>query len=117
MPGGATQRRKELDGWEEWARSRGARGLAYVLIDPGGQVSDSGPVARHLSGAERPGLPVAVGAGPGDCVFFAARRAGEARELLGAARLEIGPRPGPLAPVAMAFSPGGVAPTVGAACP
>src|SRR4030088_1102214 len=67
MPGGATQTRKELDGWQEWARSRGARGLAYVLIDSGGRVSDSGPVARHLSEAERSGLPAAVGAGPADC--------------------------------------------------
>jgi aspartyl-tRNA synthetase len=104
MPGGAAQTRKELDGWQEWARSRGARGLAYVLIDPGGQVSDSGPVARHLSEAERPGLPAAVGAGPGDCVFFAAGRAGEARELLGAARLEIGRRCGLIDPSAWAFT-------------
>jgi aspartyl-tRNA synthetase len=104
MPGGAAQTRKELDGWQEWARSRGARGLAYVLIDSGGQVSDSGPVARHLSEAERPGLPAAVGAGPGDCVFFAAGRAGEARELLGAARLEIGRRCGLIDPSAWAFT-------------
>src|SRR5260221_11927257 len=73
MPGGATQTRKELDGWQEWARSRGARGLAYVLIDSGGQVTDSGPVARHLSEAERAGLGAAVRAGPADCVVFAAR--------------------------------------------
>jgi aspartyl-tRNA synthetase len=104
MPGGATQTRKELDGWQEWARSRGARGLAYVLIDSGGRVSDSGPVARHLSEAERSGLPAAVGAGPADCVFFAAGRAGEARELLGAARLEIGRRCGLIDPSAWAFT-------------
>ena len=60
MPGGAAQTRKELDGWQEWARSRGARGLAYVLIDAEGEVSDSGPVARHLSGAERAGLAAAA---------------------------------------------------------
>ena len=57
MPGGATQSRKELDGWQDWAKSRGARGLAYVLIGPDGAVSDAGPVARHLSDAERAGLP------------------------------------------------------------
>jgi aspartyl-tRNA synthetase len=104
MPGGATQTRKEFDGWQEWARSRGARGLAYVLIDSAGRVSDSGPVARHLSEAERSGLPAAVGAGPADCVFFAAGRAGEARELLGAARLEIGRRCGLIDPSAWAFT-------------
>jgi aspartyl-tRNA synthetase len=104
MPGGAAQTRKELDGWQEWARSRGARGLAYVLIDSGGQVSDAGPVARHLSQAERAGLSAAVGAGPADCVFFAAGPAGDARELLGAARLEIGHRCDLIDPSAWAFT-------------
>jgi len=104
MPGGAAQTRKELDGWQEWARSRGARGLAYVVIDSEGRVSDSGPVARHLSEAERAGLGAATGAGPGDCVFFAAGPTGEARELLGAARLEIGHRCGLIDPSAWAFT-------------
>ncbi len=90
MPGGAEQSRRELDGWQEWARSRGARGLAYVLIGEAGEVS--GPVAKNLSDAERSGLAGMVGAEPGDCVFFAAGPATAARELLGAARLEIGRR-------------------------
>jgi aspartyl-tRNA synthetase len=94
MPGGAGQSRKELDQWQEWARSRGARGLAYVTIGAGGEVSDAGPVARHLSAAERSGLAAAAGAGPGDCVFFAAGAPAAARALLGAARLEIGHRCG-----------------------
>jgi aspartyl-tRNA synthetase len=104
MPGGAAQTRKELDGWQDWARSRGARGLAYVLIDAEGRVSDSGPVVRHLSEAERAGLAAAAGAGPSDCVFFAAGAASQARELLGAARLEIGHRCGLIDPSAWAFT-------------
>jgi len=92
MPGGAAQSRRELDGWQEWARSRGARGLAYALIGAAGEVS--GPVAKNLSDAERSGLAGTVGAEPGDCVFFAAGPATAARELLGAARLEIGRRCG-----------------------
>jgi aspartyl-tRNA synthetase len=104
MPGGAAQTRKELDGWQDWARSRGARGLAYVLIDAEGQVSDSGPVARHLSEAERAGLAAAAGAGPSDCIFFAAGPANSARELLGAARLEVGRRCGLIDPSAWAFT-------------
>src|SRR5262250_1094265 len=94
MPGGAGQSRRELDGWQEWARARGARGLAYVLIGQDGAVPDSGPVARHLSETERAGLAGAVGAAPGDCVFFAAGPPAQARALLGAARLEIGQRLG-----------------------
>jgi aspartyl-tRNA synthetase len=103
MPGGTAQSRRELDGWQEWARARGARGLAYVLIGPDGAVSDSGPVARHLSGSERDGLPGAAGAAPGDCVFFAAGPAAHARPLLGAARLEIGHRLGLIDPDAWSF--------------
>jgi aspartyl-tRNA synthetase len=93
MPGGAAQSRRELDGWQEWARSRGARGLAYALIGDSGDSGEiGGPVAKNLSEAERAGLPATVGAAPGDCVFFAAGSARAARELLGAARLEIGRR-------------------------
>jgi aspartyl-tRNA synthetase len=104
MPGGAAQSRRELDGWQEWARSRGARGLAYLLIGADHQVTDAGPVARHLSEAERSGLPAAVAASPGDCVFFAAGPASAARALLGAARLEIGQRCGLIDPAAWAFT-------------
>jgi aspartyl-tRNA synthetase len=92
MPGGAAQPRRQLDGWQEWARQRGARGLAYVLVDEDGELG--GPVARNLSAAERAGLAAQVGAQPGDCVFFAAGDAKASRALLGAARLEIGRRCG-----------------------
>jgi aspartyl-tRNA synthetase len=104
MPGGASQTRRELDGWQEWARSRGARGLAYAAIGADGAVSDAGPVAKHLSDAERSGLAAATGASAGDCVFFAAGPAGPARALLGAARLEIGHRCGLIDPSAWAFT-------------
>jgi aspartyl-tRNA synthetase len=103
MPGGASQTRRELDNWQEWARARGARGLAYVLIGEDGTVSGSGPVARHLADSERAGLAEAAGASAGDCVFFAAGAPGPARQLLGAARLEIGQRLGLIDPDAWEF--------------
>jgi aspartyl-tRNA synthetase len=103
MPGGAGQTRRELDGWQEWTRARGARGLAYVLIGQDGMVSESGPVVRHLSDAEKQGLAGVAGAGPGDCVFFAAGPPAQARELLGAARLEIGQRLGLIDPGQWSF--------------
>ncbi|TAM93377.1 MAG: aspartate--tRNA ligase [Jatrophihabitans sp.] len=90
MPGGAGQPRKQLDAWQDWARQRGARGLAYVLVGDDGELA--GPVAKNLSDAERSGLAAHVGAGPGDCVFFAAGTGTSARELLGAVRLEVGRR-------------------------
>ena len=70
MPGGADQPRRQLDAWQEWAKQRGAKGLAYVLVGEDGTLG--GPVAKNLSEAERDGLAKATGAKPGDCVFFAA---------------------------------------------
>src|SRR5918997_348643 len=92
MPGGASQPRRQLDAWQEWAKQRGAKGLAYVLVGADGEVS--GPVARNLAEHEREGLAKAVGANPGDCVFFAAGEPADARALLGASRVEIGRRCG-----------------------
>ena len=92
MPGGGSQPRRTFDAWQEWAKQRGAKGLAYVTVGEDGVLG--GPVAKNLSDAERDGLVEAVGAAPGDCVFFAAGKASEARALLGATRLEIGRRVG-----------------------
>ena len=90
MPGGASQPRRTLDGWQEWAKQRGHRGLAYVLVDDDGTLG--GPVAKNLTDAERDGLAAHVGAKPGDCIFFSAGPAKPSRALLGAARGEIASR-------------------------
>ncbi|WP_250037013.1 aspartate--tRNA ligase [Paractinoplanes maris] len=103
MPGGAAQTRKELDGWQDWAKARGARGLAYVVLDA--ETGEArGPVAKNLSAEHLGGLADVVGAKPGDAIFFAAaneRR--EAQELLGAARIEIAKRSGLIDESAWAF--------------
>ncbi len=101
MPGGAAQPRRTLDGWQEWAKQRGHRGLAYVLVGDDGELS--GPVAKNLSDAERGGLAAHVGAKPGDCIFFSAGPAKSSRALLGAARGEIADRLGLIDPDAWAF--------------
>ncbi|STY74512.1 Aspartate--tRNA ligase [Micrococcus luteus] len=92
MPGGASQARRTLDAWQEWAKQRGAKGLAYVLIQEDGELT--GPVSKNISEEEKAGLAAAVGANPGDCVFFAAGKPKESRALLGSARVEIGRRCG-----------------------
>ncbi|MFG1794973.1 aspartate--tRNA ligase [Nocardia sp. NPDC049149] len=101
MPGGASQPRRQLDAWQEWAKQRGAKGLAYVLINEDGTLG--GPVAKNLSDAERDGLAKHVGAVPGDCVFFAAGPAKAQRALLGAARGEIARKVGLIDENAWAF--------------
>ncbi|MCP2253952.1 aspartyl-tRNA synthetase [Prauserella aidingensis] len=92
MPGGADQPRRTLDAWQEWAKQRGHKGLAYVLVGEDGTLS--GPVAKNISEEEKAGLADAVGANPGDCIFFAAGTPNSARGLLGAARGEIADRLG-----------------------
>jgi aspartyl-tRNA synthetase len=90
MPGGASQPRRTLDGWQDWAKQRGHRGLAYVLVNDDGTLG--GPVAKNLTDSERDGLAAHVGAKPGDCIFFSAGPAKSSRALLGAARGEIANR-------------------------
>ena len=101
MPGGASQPRRTLDGWQEWAKQRGHRGLAYVLVDDDGTLG--GPVAKNLTDAERDGLAGHVGAEPGDCIFFSAGPPKASRALLGAARGEIASRLNLIDPDVWAF--------------
>ncbi len=101
MKGGADQPRRTLDAWQEFAKQRGAKGLAYVLVGADGELG--GPVAKNLSESERDGLAKATGAEPGDCVFFAAGSRTSSQALLGAVRLEIGKRIGAIDESAWSF--------------
>ena len=102
MPGGASQPRRTLDGWQEFAKQRGHKGLAYVLIAEDGTLG--GPVAKNLTDAERDGLAAHVGAKAGDCVFFSAGPAKAARALLGATRIEVAKRLDMIDPAAWALT-------------
>jgi len=90
MPGGANSPRRELDAWQDWAKARGAKGLAYILV--GEDSTLSGPVAKNLSEKESAGIADQVGAKNGDAIFFAAGSTISSQNLLGAVRLEIGQR-------------------------
>ena len=101
MPGGGSQSRRQFDAWQDWAKQRGARGLAYIVVDAEEELS--GPVAKNLSESERGGLAAATGAQAGDAVFFAAGSPASARTVLGAARVEIARRLGLIDPNAWSF--------------
>ena len=90
MPGGADSPRRELDGWQDWAKARGAKGLAYILVQADGSLG--GPVAKNLSEHELANVAAKTGAKAGDAIFFAAGEKSESQALLGAVRLEIGKR-------------------------
>ena len=101
MPGGGAQSRRQFDAWQDWAKQRGARGLAYIVVDAEEELS--GPVAKNLSESERGGLAAATGAQAGDAIFFAAGSPASARTVLGAARVEIARRLGLIDPNAWSF--------------
>ena len=101
MPGGGAQSRRQFDAWQDWAKQRGARGLAYIVVDADEELS--GPVAKNLSESERGGLAAATGAQAGDAIFFAAGSPASARTVLGAARVEIARRLGLIDPNAWSF--------------
>jgi len=90
MPGGADSPRRELDAWQDWAKARGAKGIAYILVNADGTLG--GPVSKNISDSEQSGIAALVGAKPGDAIFFAAGERSSSQQLLGAARLEIGKR-------------------------
>jgi aspartyl-tRNA synthetase len=90
MPGGADSPRRELDAWQDWAKARGAKGIAYILVNADGTLG--GPVSKNISEQEQAGIASLVGAKPGDAIFFAAGDKASSQQLLGSARLEIGKR-------------------------
>ena len=100
--GGAATPRRQFDAWQEWAKQRGAKGLAYVSFTEDGELK--GPVAKNLSDSEREGLMAAVGAESGDAVFFAAGSRESSQLLLGAVRVELARREGLLDPKKFAFT-------------
>jgi aspartyl-tRNA synthetase len=90
MPGGANSPRRELDAWQDWAKARGAKGLAYILLNDDGTLG--GPVSKNISDSEQAGIAGKVGAKKGDAIFFAAGDKASSQALLGAVRIEIGKR-------------------------
>jgi aspartyl-tRNA synthetase len=91
VPGGASYTRKELDGWQDWAKSRGGKGIAWLLVPEDGE--PRGSVTR-LEPERLASLPAAAGAKPGDAILFAAGPRRSTLELLGALRLAVGRQQG-----------------------
>ena len=90
VTGGASQPRREIDAWVEYAKGVGARGLAWLPVT----AEPSGPVANNTTAEEREAVKQLTGAADGDVVVFAAGSEAEAASLLGLMRLEIARRTG-----------------------
>jgi aspartyl-tRNA synthetase len=89
VPGGADYSRKDLDGWQEWARSRGGKGIAWLLVPADDSATGIGELRGSVTKLEADrlqALPTATGAKPGDAILFAAGPRRTTLELLGALR-------------------------------
>jgi aspartyl-tRNA synthetase len=88
LPDGGDLTRKQFDEWTEWAKRRGAKGLAWGVVEPGdGDVPTlRSPLTKFMSDAEVAGLLAETEADVGDAVFFGAGPTRFARQLMGALR-------------------------------
>ncbi|MPZ72780.1 MAG: aspartate--tRNA ligase [Nitriliruptorales bacterium] len=101
LPQGGSSTRKQFDEWVEFAKRRGARGLAWGVVesptDPSGQEgrgSLRSPLSKFMRPEEIAGVLSATGARPGDAVFFGAGTTRPTQELMGAVRVAMAERHG-----------------------
>ena len=87
LPEGSTLTRREFDAWTDWAKQRGAKGLAWAVVEDDGSLRS--PLAKYMSDTEVAGVKAATGAGPGDAIFFGAGPITWVRQLMGALRLAL----------------------------
>ncbi len=88
VEGGAKLSRKEIDDLTEVAKTYGAKGLAYILIDENGEKKS--PILKFFSDEEIEKLMNISGAKPGDAIFFGADEFIVVCESLGAVRSVLG---------------------------
>jgi aspartyl-tRNA synthetase len=91
VPGGASYSRRELDEWQEWAKSRGGKGIAWLLIPEDGEPKGS---ITKLEPERLEAIPAAAGAQAGDAILFAAGPRRTTLEMLGALRLAVAKQQG-----------------------
>jgi aspartyl-tRNA synthetase len=91
LPGGGELTRREFDGWVDWAKGRGAKGLAWGVVEAGdaGAPAIRSPLAKFMTDTEVAGMLAAAGAAVGDALFFGAGRTRPTRELMGALRVAL----------------------------
>jgi aspartyl-tRNA synthetase len=87
LPGKADATRKDIDGWQALAKTKGAKGLASFAF-AGGEVRS--PVAKFLTPTELAALRAAAGAGDGDLLLAVADSHEIASLSLGVVRERLG---------------------------
>lgn len=87
VPDGGDMTRRDFDAWTAWARTRGAKGLAWAVVQDDGSLRS--PLAKFMADEEVAGIREATGAGVGDAIFFGAGGQRFTRELMGALRVAV----------------------------
>jgi aspartyl-tRNA synthetase len=92
VPKGGELSRGEIDGYTEFVRIYGAKGLAWIKVNEVAKGRDGlqSPIVKNLHDAALTAMVERTGAQDGDIVFFAADRAKVVNDSLGALRLKIG---------------------------
>ncbi|MBK7014731.1 MAG: aspartate--tRNA ligase [Sulfuritalea sp.] len=93
IPGGATLTRGEIDGYTEFVKIYGARGLAYIKVNDASKLNEEGlqsPIVKNLHEAALKTIIARTGAQSGDLIFFGADKTKVVNDALGALRSKIG---------------------------
>jgi aspartyl-tRNA synthetase len=90
VPDGQKLSRKDLDTLAEFGKPFGAKGIAFARVQEGG--AWQAPFAKAFTPEALAATTAAMGAVPGDVLFFCADKAKLANTVMGALRLELGRR-------------------------
>ena len=93
VPGGASLTRGEIDGYTEFVKIYGARGLAYIKVNDASKLNEEGlqsPIVKNLHAAALQTIIERTGAQSGDLIFFGADKTKVVNDALGALRIKLG---------------------------
>ena len=92
VPHGASMPRSEIDGYTEFVKIYGAKGLAYIKVNDikAGREGLQSPIVKNLSDDVLKAIIERTGAQDGDVIFFGADRKKIVFDSLGALRLKVG---------------------------
>ncbi len=92
VPGGAQISRGEIDGYTEFVKIYGAKGLAWTKVNEVAKGRDGlqSPIVKNIHDAALAEILKRTGAQDGDALFFGADKAKIVNDAIGALRLKVG---------------------------
>jgi len=95
VPGGSEMSRSEIDGYTEFVKIYGAKGLAWIKVNDGakGREGMQSPIVKNIHDAALAEIMKRTGAASGDIIFFGADKTKVVNDSIGALRLKVGHSP------------------------